>query len=83
MQSYNSHHTGQSPYSTSNTDETEIWRFYSTGAVEGTPAIDNNGVIYFKGAYNYLDRYIYAIYPNGTEKWKFKTDGLIAGSSPW
>ena len=81
MQSHDTYNTGRSPYNTADTSE-EIWRFYSSGAVEGTPVIDNNGIIYFKGAYNYLDRYIYAIYPNGSEKWKYKTDGLIEGSSP-
>ena len=81
MKCHDTHHTSQSPYSTVNT-YVEKWRFYFTGWVEDTPVIASNGVIYCKGAYNVLDRYIYAIYPNGTEKWKFKTGGLILGSSP-
>jgi len=75
------HHTSQSQYSTVDTF-VEKWRFYFTGWLEDTPVIDSDGTIYCKGAYNHLDRYLYAIYPNGTEKWKYKTDGLIHGSSP-
>ena len=77
---HNLHHTCQSPYNTVDT-YTEKWRFYSSGWVEDTPVIDNDGIIYFAGEYNYLD-HIYAIYPNGTEKWKYKTNALILGSSP-
>ena len=77
---YNLHHTSQSPYNTVDT-YTEKWRFYSSGWVEDAPVIDDDGIIYFAGEYNYLD-YLYAIYPNGTEKWKYKTNGLILGSSP-
>jgi outer membrane protein assembly factor BamB len=79
---HDTRHTGQSPYSTVNNPGTEKWRFHFTGWLEDTPVIDSDGTIYCKGAYGYLDRYLYAIYPNGTEKWKFKTDGLIWGSSP-
>lgn len=82
MQCYNLHHTSRSPYSTINTTGIEKWRFHFTGGLDDTPVVDGDGTIYCKGAYNYLDRYLYAIYPNGTEKWKYKTDGLILGSSP-
>jgi outer membrane protein assembly factor BamB len=82
MKCYNSHHTSQSPFSTANNPGIEKWRFHFTGWLEDTPIIGNDGIIYCKGAYDYLDRYLFAIYPNGTEKWKFKTDGLILGSSP-
>jgi len=81
MKCHDVHHTSQSPYSTVNT-YAEKWRFYFTGWLEDTPVIDSDGTIYCKGAYNALDRYLYAIYPDGTEKWKYKTDGLILGSSP-
>ena len=83
MQSHDTHHTGRSPYETGdNPDGLEKWRFYFTGWLDDTPVIDRNGTIYCKGAYDYLDRYIFSIYPNGTEKWKFKVGGLILGSSP-
>ncbi|MDH7507548.1 MAG: PQQ-binding-like beta-propeller repeat protein, partial [Candidatus Thermoplasmatota archaeon] len=82
MQSHDLHHTGRSPYSTADNPGIEKWRFYFSGWLEDTPVIDSDWIIYCKGAFNALDRYLYAIYPNGTEKWKFKTDGLILGSSP-
>jgi len=82
MQSHDTHHTGRSPYSTANVTGLEKWRFHFSGWLEDTPVIDSDGTIYCKGAYNALDRYLYAIYPDGTEKWKYKTDGLILGSSP-
>ena len=82
MQSYNNHHTGRSPYSNYDNPGIEKWRFYSSGGVDDTPVIDNNGIIYFCGAYEHLDYYLIAVYPNGTLKWRFKTDGLMSGSSP-
>jgi outer membrane protein assembly factor BamB len=82
MQSHDTHHTGRSQYSTEDNPGTEKWRFHFTGWLEDTPVIDSDGTIYCKGAYNYLDRYLYTIYPNGTLKWRFKTNGLILGSSP-
>jgi len=82
MKCFNTHHTSQSPYSTASTTSAEKWRFYQSGWVDETPVIGNDGIIYFGGAYEHLDWYLYAIYPDGTEKWKFKTGGLILGSSP-
>ena len=82
MKCYNAYHTSRSSYSTASNPGVEKWRFYSSGWVNGGIAIDNDGILYFKGAYNALDRYIYAVYPDGAEKWKFKTGGLILGSSP-
>lgn len=82
MKCHDTKHTGRSPYSTVDNTGVEKWRFLTTGWVDDGPTIDSNGVIYFKGAYNYLDRYLFAVYPNGTLKWRFKTNGLIWGSSP-
>jgi len=82
MKSHDVRHTGCSPYSTSHVNGYEKWRFYSSGSVTDGPVIDNNGIIYFKGGYDHLDRYLYAIYPDGALKWMFKTGGLIWGSSP-
>jgi len=81
MKCHDNHHTSRSPYNTIDTSA-EKWRFYSSGSVDDTPVIDSDGIIYFKGAYNYLDRYLIAVYPNGTLKWRYKTGGLIWGSSP-
>ncbi len=55
------------------------WRFYTEqpdSYVMSTPAVDDNGIVYF-GSH---DNYIYAVYPNGTLKWKFLTDGWVHGS---
>ena len=82
MQSHDTHHTSQSPYSTGDLTNVEKWRFYFSGWLYDTPVIASDGTIYCKGAYNALDRYLFAINPDGTEKWKYKTDGLIFGSSP-
>jgi len=63
-------HTGRSPYSTVDTWE-EIWRFRIDSWPDGGPSVDDNGIVYI-GSY-YLD----AVYPNGTLKWKFDTNGII------
>jgi len=82
MKCHDTRHTGRSSYSTAIYSGIEKWRFYCGGWVDSGIAIDNDGTLYCKGAYNSLDRYLYAINPDGTEKWKYKTDGLILGSSP-
>jgi outer membrane protein assembly factor BamB len=73
MQSHDLHHTGRSPYSTANVSGIEKWKFKTDSGMDSGPMIDEEGVIYF-GA---VDRYIYALYPNGTIKWKYKTGGRI------
>ena len=82
MHCHDLHHTGRSPYSTADNPYDEIWRFETDGWLEDTPTIDSDGTIYFGGSYGGLTRYLFAINPDGTEKWKYKTDGLILGSSP-
>jgi outer membrane protein assembly factor BamB len=78
MQSHDVYHTGLSPYSTADNPGIEKWRFYFDGWMDNGMVIDNDGVVY-AGVGN---RYIYAIYPDGAEKWKYKTNGLIFGSTP-
>ena len=77
MQSHDLHHTGQSPYSTEDNPGIEKWRFHSRGWVEECPVIDNDGIVYFGGDKDCL----YAINPDGTEKWRYELDGIILGSS--
>lgn len=60
-------HGGLSPYNTSQVDGTLKWVFEAKGAIESSPVIDKNGVIYF-GAH---DGYLYALDPDGTLKWTF------------
>jgi outer membrane protein assembly factor BamB len=54
------------------------WRCGIDEGTETNPSIDNDGVIYVGG------NYLYAIYPNGTLKWKFNfpVGGFIHKSSP-
>jgi outer membrane protein assembly factor BamB len=70
-------HTGRSPYSTENNTGVEIWRVRGdeTGGVWSSAVIDNNEMIYFgtKGA----DGSLYALYSNGTRKWRYPIDGVI------
>ena len=82
MKCHDIHHTGLSPYSTAENPYDEKWRFYLDGWVETTPIISDDGTIYFGGCYGGLPWYLIAVFPNGTLKWRFKTDGLILGSSP-
>jgi len=59
-------HSGRSNYSTINTTNIIKWKFPTSGTVWGSsPVIDNSGIIYF------ADEGLYAVYPNGTLKWKY------------
>lgn len=80
MQGHDTRHTGRSPYSTAINPGIEKWRFDAGDYVDGSAIIDDNGIIYF-GSH---DGYFYAIYPNGTQKWKLKLNWNIGefGSSP-
>jgi hypothetical protein len=73
MKSHDTRHTGRSPYSTTNNQGSEKWRFKTGGSVADSAVIDDNGIIYF-GSW---DSYLYAVYPNGTMKWRYGTEGLI------
>jgi outer membrane protein assembly factor BamB len=77
MLSHDIHHTGNSQYSTVGNLGAEIWRVHGdeTGAVESTAVIDKNGIAYFGtlGA----DSSLYAMYPNGTRKWRYNANNLI------
>ena len=77
MKCHDNHHTSQSPYSTADNPYIEKWRFKSDW-IENTPVIDSNGTIYFASD----DRTVVAVYPNGTVKWRFNTEGNMLGSSP-
>ena len=68
-------HTGRSPYSTSHIDGLEKWRF-RCNIVEGGPIIGDDDIIYFGDTH----WNVYAIYPDGTLKWKYKTNGQITST---
>ena len=57
-------------------DGTLKWSYNTEDYVESTPAIDEEGIIYF-GSH---DHFVYALYPNGTQKWKFQTGNWVHGS---
>jgi len=76
MKCHDVHHTGRSQISTANNSYIEKWRF-DCGWVEDNPIIDNYGTIYFASDWDVI-----AIFPNGTLKWIFETEGLMKGCSP-
>jgi len=73
-------HSCRSPYSTENNSGVEIWcvRGDGPGSVWGSALLDNNGLIYFGTMGS--DSSLYALYPNGTRKWKFSATDLIWGT---
>jgi outer membrane protein assembly factor BamB len=77
MYCHDTKHTGRSPYSTIDTWD-EIWRFRQdkNDYVRGSPVVGDNGTIYFGG----MD--FYALYPNGTMKWKYDDLSFYVWSAP-
>jgi outer membrane protein assembly factor BamB len=76
MFGHDAKHTGRSPYSTAGNPLELKWAFRTATVIETSPVIDNNSIIYFSD-WNYL----YALYPNGTEKWRHQHSD-IESSSP-
>ena len=73
-------HTGRSPYSTSGNVGFNEWWYKCNRYIEGSAAIDKNGVIYFGGAEKdekATTKSLYAMFPNGTVKWKCQVEDLI------
>ena len=66
-------HSGRSLFSTAENLGFEKWRFAATHYCDVSPVIDVEGTIYFGSN----DQRLYAIYPNGTLKWKFKTNDFF------
>jgi outer membrane protein assembly factor BamB len=78
MYCYDARHIGRSPYSTGDNPGFEKW-FYKTGSyIEGSGAIDKDGIIYF-GSW---DNDFRALYPNGTLKWKHDIGGNVEDTGP-
>ena len=75
MHGHDVRHTGRSPYSTVDTWD-EVWQFETKGWALGSPAVDNDGTIYI-GSW-----YFYAVYPNGSLKWKYDTGDTIEACCP-
>ena len=71
MKSYNAQRVGRTIYSTADNPGVEKWRFktFGAGGVDSGAAVADDGNIYFGGK----DFYVYALYPNGTFRWRYKT----------
>ena len=74
----NSKLTGQSNVDTSKTDGTIKWQLKTQGQIETSPVIGIDGTIYIADQTCYL----YAITPQGSEKWKVKL-GEPVTSKEW
>jgi len=69
-------HTGLSQYDTSTNNGSEKWAFTIKGYTVSSPAIGADGTIYVGyGGTGIAD--LYAINPDGTEKWAFITGELL------
>ena len=60
-----------------------IWRCtlpspFGENDISSSPAIDKNGMIYVGGSNT--NRYLWAVYPNGTIAWHYDTGGLVPSS---
>ncbi len=73
MYFYNAQNTGRSPYNTVNNPGFNKWWFKIKLFIEGSGAIDKDGIIYIGGWNNNF----YALYPNGTVKWTFDIGGNV------
>jgi outer membrane protein assembly factor BamB len=71
-------HTGRSPYDTSDNDGQLKWKLETGDKISfSSPAIASDGTVYIGSQ----DGYLYAVYPNGTLKWRFGTGDDIASSA--
>ena len=82
MKCHNLRHTGLSPHSTADNPLTEKWRFRLERWADTGISIDNEGILYFGAGDDAFPWYLFAVYPNGTEKWRYNTGGLLIGASP-
>jgi outer membrane protein assembly factor BamB len=75
MKSYNAQRIGRTASSTVDNPGLEKWRFkaVSSSGIDSGAAVAENGTIYFGGG----DYRVYALHPNGTLKWIYKTGAPI------
>ena len=70
----NPRRTGFSPVNTTDNPGMIKWTFHpSTSFMESSPVVGSDGTIY----YGRNDGEFYAVYPNGTMRWKFNTGDMI------
>ena len=72
------HHTSRSPFGTDDNPLTEKWKFRTENQIRSGIIIGDDGTIYFGS----FDRYLYALNPNGTLKWKYGKTGMWIWSTP-
>lgn len=74
MKSFNAQRIGRTTYSTADNPGLEKWRFqiYISGVDSGAAVTNDNTIIFGS-----KDSRVYALYPNGTLKWKYKTSEPI------
>jgi outer membrane protein assembly factor BamB len=77
MKCHDTHHTSRSEYGTTNNSYYELWRYKFDDQVDNDPAIGEDGTVYVGGSYEKLQQYLYAFYPDGTMRWRYRADGLI------
>ncbi|MBW2970706.1 PQQ-binding-like beta-propeller repeat protein [Candidatus Woesearchaeota archaeon] len=70
--------TGLSEHSTAKVDGSILWSFETSGGIETSPAIGEEGTIYIADD----DCKLYAVNPDGTQKWVFK-GGEPVTSKEW
>ena len=71
-------HSGISQYETILNEGRIKWKLFLEGGrgdVTTTPVIDKNGIVYI-GVANPVHGILYAVYPNGTIKWKYRCSGI-------
>jgi outer membrane protein assembly factor BamB len=71
-------HTGLSPYDTSTNNGSLKWKFPTSGQLVSSPVIASDGTIYVADD----DRNLYAVNPDGTQKWKYvvASSGTVTSS---
>ena len=82
MYCYDARHTGRSLYSTASNPGFEKWWYKTGNFVEGSGAIDTEGVIYFGSRKQGKKDNFFALYPDGTLKWSYDINGNIDSTGP-
>jgi outer membrane protein assembly factor BamB len=71
-------------YAINSTDGSLMWSFDAEGDVQSTPFVDSNNTVYFGCNLRSTDgrRYVFALYSDGTEKWRFDTSPADIRGTP-
>ncbi len=71
-------------YAINSSDGSQIWSFDAEGDVQSTPFVDSNNTVYFGCNLRSTDgrRYVFALYSDGTEKWRFEIPAADVRGTP-